>query len=56
MIYFMGEIKVNIELENSADRYLFFEKKIKQKQVRRYSMEALVDTGAVMLMLPQDVT
>jgi predicted aspartyl protease len=52
----MGEIKVYIELENSADRYLFFEKKIKQKQVRRYSMEALVDTGAVMLMLPQEVT
>lgn len=51
----MGEIQVEIELENFVDRYLFLEKKINESQIRRYQMKALVDTGAVMVMLPQDV-
>lgn len=51
----MGEIKVKIELENAADRYWFLEKKIKENEIRNYQLEAVVDTGAVMLMLPQDV-
>lgn len=51
----MGEIKVKIELENFGDRYMYLEKKFKEKDIRRYKMNAIVDTGAVMLALPQDV-
>lgn len=51
----MGEIKVKIDLENFGDRYLFLKKKIKEKEIRNYQMEAVVDTGAVMLALPRDV-
>lgn len=51
----MGEIKVKIELENYFDKILLSEKKINNSQARKYKMTALVDTGAVMLMLPQDV-
>lgn len=51
----MGEIKVKIELENAADRYWFLEKKIEENEIRSYKLEALVGTGAVMLMLPQDI-
>jgi clan AA aspartic protease len=51
----MGEIKINIELENAADRYWFLKKKLLENEIRRYQMEAVVDTGAVMLALPQDV-
>ena len=32
------------------------QKNLNEHQIRKHSMEALVDTGAVMLMLPQDVT
>jgi len=51
----MGEIKVKIELENFGDRYLFLKKKSKESEIRRYQIEAIVDTGVVMLALPQDV-
>jgi clan AA aspartic protease len=51
----MGEIKVQIELENGADRYWFLQKRIKEKEIRQYQMDAIVDTGAVMLALPQEV-
>ena len=49
----MGEITVNIHLENTLDRLIA--RTDKSRQVRSYDMEAVVDTGAVMLMLPQDV-
>ena len=51
----MGEIKVRIELENIIDRYLFMEGKIQEGEIKRHETEAVVDTGAVMLFLPQDV-
>lgn len=51
----MGEVRVQIELENFTDRYNFLEKKIKEDKIKRHQMGALVDTGAVMLSLPQDV-
>jgi predicted aspartyl protease len=51
----MGEIKVKIELENYIDRVLAEDKKLKKSEVRKWKMDAIVDTGAVMLMLPQDV-
>ena len=51
----MGEIKVKIGLENFGDRFMYIENKIEEKEIRRYEMDAVVDTGAVMLILPQDV-
>ncbi|MGR3174973.1 MAG: aspartyl protease family protein [Candidatus Scalindua sp.] len=51
----MGAKKIQIELENGADRYWFLQKKIKEKEIRQYQMDAIVDTGAVMLALPQEV-
>lgn len=50
-----SNISVKIELENYFDRILLEDKKIKKSEVRKFKMDALVDTGAVMLMLPQDV-
>jgi predicted aspartyl protease len=51
----MGEIKIQIELENLGDRDLFSENKLQEQEIRRLKIEAIVDTGAVMLMLSQDV-
>ena len=51
----MGEIKIKIKLENFVDRFMFLEDKIKEEEIRTYKMDAVVDTGAVMLILPQDV-
>ena len=51
----MGEIKVEIELENFGDRYLFLQKKSEEERIRQYKIKALVDTGAVILSLPQEV-
>lgn len=50
----MGEIKVKAELENFGDRYLFLKKVIHEQEIRKHQVEAVVDTGAVMLVLPQD--
>lgn len=51
----MGEIKVKIELENAAERHWFLKKKVSENEIKKYNMDAIVDTGAVMLALPQDV-
>ncbi len=51
----MGEIKVEIHLENFVDRYNFIKQKIKESEIRMHDMQAIVDTGAVMLFIPQDV-
>ena len=51
----MGEIIAKIELENYLDKVLCEDNKLKKSEIRSFKMNALVDTGAVMLMLPQDV-
>jgi clan AA aspartic protease len=51
----MGEVKVEIELENALDRELFRRQYIRQSQIRSAKIHALVDSGAVMLVLPQDL-
>ena len=51
----MGEVVEKIQLENYVDRYLADEGKIKSNQVRKATIDALVDTGATMLILPQEV-
>jgi len=48
----LGEIIVKIGLENFIDRFMYFENRIEEKEIRKYEMDAVVDTGAVMLTLP----
>ncbi|MBU0699920.1 aspartyl protease family protein [bacterium] len=51
----MGEVNVTLYLENAWDRYRCACKEINETQIRKEEITALVDTGAVMLMLPQDL-
>lgn len=44
-----------VVLENATDRGKFEEGLISAEQVRRVELEALVDTGATMMVLPADV-
>lgn len=51
----MGEIRTKVRLENNNDKALFKARKITKRKVRALEVEALVDTGAVMMLLPQDL-
>ena len=51
----MGEIVVDIELENSVDRSLYEGGQRCQDEIRRALIPAIADTGAVMLALPLDI-
>ena len=51
----MGEIVASMELENAGDREVVSEGLRDESTVRRTTVEGVVDTGAVMLMLPEDV-
>src|SRR5271166_3253117 len=51
----MGEIRVRMRLENEGDLYLHDRRKLSRKKVRKAEIEAVVDTGAVMLLLPQEL-
>jgi len=51
----VGEVKVEVELENAVDRELFRRSYLWEDQIRRARVHVLVDTGAVMLVLPQDL-
>ena len=51
----MGEINCRVELENFVDRCLSIDNRLPDVAVRMHTMDALVDTGCVMLVLPQDV-
>lgn len=51
----VGEITVHIELENAVDRGVFEQGYIEESAIRASQLQALVDTGAVMLVLPQNV-
>lgn len=51
----MGEVKADVELENFVDRMRAEAGEMSEKEVRSFKARALVDTGAVMSMLPQDV-
>lgn len=50
----MGEVTVTIRVSNMGDMLALEEGRIEPGQVRRAELKALVDTGAMMLMLPQD--
>lgn len=51
----MGEVVASIELENAADRGIVSQGLRDESTVRRTTVEGVVDTGAVMLMLPENV-
>jgi clan AA aspartic protease len=51
----MGEIVAKLDLENYDDRVLARTGHISNDAIRRRTVNAVVDTGAVMLVLPQDV-
>ena len=51
----MGEIIVAVELENPVDRGLFERGQGPESDIRRTTVEAIADTGAVISLLPQDV-
>lgn len=51
----MGEIVTRIELENATDRGNARLGLREESAVRRTAVDGVVDTGAVMLMLPQNV-
>src|SRR5712692_4481102 len=51
----MGEVRAKLVLENQGDRVLAEAGHLDSAHVRRVELDALVDTGAVMTLLPQDV-
>lgn len=51
----MGEAKVEISLENAVDRERCRLGEIPEADVRRQTLRILVDSGAVMIVLPQDL-
>ena len=51
----MGEIVASMELENAGDREIVSEGLRDESTIRRTTVEGVVDTGAVMLMLPENV-
>ena len=51
----MGEIVASMKLENTGDRAIVSEGLRDESAIRRATVDGVVDTGAVMLMLPEDV-
>ena len=51
----MGEIVASMELENAGDREVVSQGLRAESTVRRTTVDGVVDTGAVMLVLPEDV-
>ena len=51
----MGEIVASMELENAGDREVVSLGLRDESTVRRATVNGVVDTGAVMLVLPEDV-
>lgn len=51
----MGEVRVMIELENTEDRGVARRGYMPADQIRVQKVEMIVDTGAVMVVLPEDL-
>src|SRR5437870_5744962 len=51
----MGEVRASVVFENGVDWGLAAGRKIETKSVRRVEADVLVDTGAVLVLLPQDM-
>jgi hypothetical protein len=51
----MGEVRAKVLVENQRDRILADAGHLAATAVRRVELDAMVDVGAVMIRLPQDV-
>jgi clan AA aspartic protease len=51
----MGKVTVEVELENAGDRELYLRNFIPENQIHSAKVSVLADSGAVMLVLPQDL-
>ena len=51
----MGEIHTDVALENAGDRAHFQRGGCEESEVRQSTIDGIVDTGAVTLVLPQNV-
>ena len=51
----MGEIHADVVLENADDRAYFRRGDLSEADIRRSTVDGIVDTGAVTLVLPQNV-
>ena len=51
----MGAVRVTIDLENTTDADIAADGLRPPNTIRRHSVNALVDTGSVMLVLPEDI-
>ena len=51
----MGEVRAKLILENQGDRVLAEAGHLESARVRRVELDALVDRGAVLTLLPEDV-
>lgn len=51
----MGEVRVKVKLTNAFDESLARRGQLKTEEIRSYEAEALIDTGAVSSVIPQNV-
>ena len=51
----MGEIRTEVRLENEGDREHFLRGGCNESDIRQTTVEGIIDTGALTLMLPQNV-
>ncbi len=51
----MGEVRIDIEVTNEWDALRLKNGQLDATEVRKATVDALVDTGAVMLLMPQDL-
>ena len=51
----MGEIRASVTLENRDDRALVYRGHGVEADVRRTTVEGIVDTGAVSLVIPEEI-
>lgn len=51
----MGEIRAKVRLESFEDRALFYAGRLSKDKIRFQEIDAVVDTGAVMNLMPQDL-
>lgn len=51
----MGEVRIQVKLTNTVDRALARRGQIKSEEIRSYTADALVDTGAVSSVVPPNI-
>ena len=51
----MGEIRASVTLENTSDRDRVYDGHGVEAEVRRRTVEGIVDTGAVNLVIPEEL-